>query len=248
MAPGCRKAAVAPKMPIGAFRRSSRLNNDMSDKVQPITLADYTFDQMLEPVPGTYIWPGLLSRADQEALVAEMRACVASAPLYQCTMPRTGKPLSVAMTNLGDLGWMSDKKGYRYQTCHPRSQEPWPPIPDSLLRLWNELTGYAAPPEACLLNYYGEGARMGLHQDRDEKEPKAPVLSISLGDTAVFRLGGENRKDLTRSFKLASGDVMMLHGPSRFRFHGVDRTLFGSSTLLQGGGRLNLTLRRVNPV
>lgn len=235
-------------MPLGSFRRSSRLNNDMSDKVQPITLAKDTFDQMLEPVAGTCIWPGLLSRAAQEALVAEMRACVAKAPLYHATMPRTGKPLSVAMTNLGSLGWISDKKGYRYEACHPRTQTPWPLIPDSLLRLWNELTGYPGGPEACLVNYYGASARMGLHQDRDEKAPDAPVLSISLGDTAVFRLGGEDRKDPTQSFKLASGDVMLLKGPSRFRFHGVDRILSGSSTLLQGGGRLNLTLRRVNPV
>jgi DNA oxidative demethylase len=201
---------------------------------------------MLEPVPGTCIWPGLLSRGAQEALVAELRELVRINPLYQPVMPRTGKPLSVSMTNLGSLGWISDKQGYRYETRHPVTQNAWPPIPEGLLRMWNDLSDYAAPPQACLVNHYEPGARMGLHQDRDEKALDAPVLSVSLGDTALFRLGGEKRNDPTQSFKLASGDVMMLAGPSRLRFHGVDRIMPGTSTLLEGGGRLNLTLRRVS--
>lgn len=198
-----------------------------------------------EPVPGTRIWSTLLSRATQTALVEQLRGLAEKAPFYRVVMPRTGKPLSVTMTNLGDLGWISDKTGYRYEARHPVTGVPWPAIPDNLLRLWNELTDYPAPPQACLVNYYGEGARMGLHQDRDEDDFDAPVLSISLGDTALFRLGGEARSDPTQSFKLASGDVMMLEGPSRLRFHGVDRIYSGSSTLLEKGGRLNLTLRRV---
>jgi DNA oxidative demethylase len=199
----------------------------------------------LEPVPGTRIWPGLLSRQSQEELVATLRKQIVENPLYQPTMPKTGKPFSVSMTNFGDLGWVSDRSGYRYEDRHPETGRPWSPIPGSLQVLWADLTGYAAPPEACLVNYYGPKAKMGLHQDRDEKPLEAPVLSVSLGDTAIFRLGGLDRKGTTQSFKLASGDVMMLSGPSRLRFHGIDRILPGTSTLLEKGGRLNLTLRRV---
>lgn len=199
----------------------------------------------LEPAPGTWIWPDLLSRQTQEELVNDLRALIAAAPLYTPTMPKTGKPFSVSMTNLGVLGWVSDKKGYRYQPTHPATGDPWPSIPETLLDLWADLTQYPAPPEACLVNFYGPDAKMGLHQDRDEKPLDAPVLSISLGDSAVFRLGGLERKGSSQSFKLASGDVMLLSGPSRLRFHGVDRVLPGSSTLLERGGRVNLTLRRV---
>jgi alkylated DNA repair protein (DNA oxidative demethylase) len=199
----------------------------------------------LEPVPGTRIWPGLLSRQSQEALLATLRGQIVENPLYQPTMPKTGKPFSVSMTNFGDLGWVSDRTGYRYEELHPATGRPWPPIPGGLQALWGTLTGYAAPPEACLVNYYGRHAKMGLHQDRDEKPLNAPVLSVSLGATAIFRLGGLERKGPTQSFKLASGDVMMLSGPSRLRFHGIDRVLPGTSTLLEKGGRINLTLRRV---
>ncbi len=197
------------------------------------------------PVPGTRIWPAYLARAAQTALVNDLRTAVAEAPFFRAVMPRTGRPLSVITTNLGELGWISDRGGYRYEPSHPHTGKPWPAIPQSLLRIWNELTGYGAPPQACLVNHYGDGARMGLHQDRDEEDLEAPVLSISLGETALFRLGGLTRRDQTQSFKLASGDVMVLSGPSRLRFHGVDRIIPGSSTLLEKGGRLNLTLRRV---
>ncbi len=177
--------------------------------------------------------------------MATLRDLISDSPLYRPTMPKTGKPFSVSMTNLGELGWVSDRAGYRYEACHPVTGRSWPPIPGSLLTLWANLTGYGPPPEACLVNFYGPEAKMGLHQDRDEKPLDAPVLSISLGDTAVFRLGGLERKGPTQSFKLASGDVMMLSGPSRLRFHGIDRVMPGTSTLLDKGGRLNLTLRRV---
>jgi alkylated DNA repair protein (DNA oxidative demethylase) len=161
-------------------------------------------------------------------------------------MPRTGKPMSVRMTNCGPLGWVTTKEeGYRYQAMHPETGEAWPNIPQRLLTLWENFSNYSKPPQACLVNFYEASAKMGLHQDRDEEDFDAPVLSVSLGDTCLFRIGGENRKDPTKSFKLASGDVMLLTGRSRMAFHGVDRIYPGTSTLLKQEGRINLTLRRV---
>jgi alkylated DNA repair protein (DNA oxidative demethylase) len=151
------------------------------------------------------------------------------------------------MSNCGDLGWVSDEKSYRYQPHHPETRAPWPPMPALILDAWNELTGYDRPPEACLINWYGTGARMGLHQDRDEADFEAPVLSLSLGDSAIFRVGGTSRGGPTRSVKLESGDAFVLGGPSRLAYHGIDRVIPGSSTLLPDGGRINLTLRRVGP-
>jgi len=118
-------------------------------------------------------------------------------------------------------------------------------MPQQLLALWEEIAGYEKPPEACLVNFYDDDARMGLHQDRDEEDFSAPVVSISLGDTCIFRVGGTTRKAPTTSFRLASGDAMILAGAQRLAFHGVDRIIPGSSTLLPDGGRINLTLRRV---
>jgi alkylated DNA repair protein (DNA oxidative demethylase) len=153
------------------------------------------------------------------------------------------------MTNLGSLGWVSDReRGYRYQSTHPRTSRPWPAIPEPVLTIWRQLGGYPHDPEACLVNYYEESARMGLHQDRDEEDFSAPVVSISLGDTCLFRVGGTDRGGPTRSLRLSSGDVVVLGGEARLAFHGVDRIYPGSSTLLRewpGGGRINLTLRRV---
>ena len=200
---------------------------------------------------GLRLEPGLLGREGQEALVVELRRAVAAAPFFTPRMPRTGKPFSVAMTNCGPLGWVSDELGYRYQPAHPVTGEPWPPIPAAVMDVWNAVSGFAAPPEACLVNHYAPGARLGIHQDRDEEDFSAPVVSISLGDTAVFRIGGLDRRDPTRSVRLASGDVIVLGGEARLAHHGVDRIIAGSSTLLDGwlpgGGRINLTLRRVTP-
>lgn len=200
---------------------------------------------MTELLPGFDLRAGWFDRPAQERLLEELRAAAASAPFFTPLMPRTGKPFSVRMTNCGSLGWVSDVAGYRYQALHPATGEPWPPIPAMLLDLWRELSGFSEDPEACLVNFYEASARMGLHQDRDEEEFDAPVLSVSLGDTCVFRMGGTDRKAPTRSVKLASGDVMLFGGPARLAFHGVDRILPGTSTLLPKGGRINLTLRRV---
>jgi alkylated DNA repair protein (DNA oxidative demethylase) len=195
---------------------------------------------------GLRLAPGYLPHERQRELAETLLAALADAPLFTPVMPRTGKPFSVRMTNLGPLGWVSDVMGYRYQPTHPVTGLPWPAIPDMLLEAWRDIGGYALPPEACLVNWYGPGARMGLHQDRDEQDLAAPVVSLSLGDTALFRIGGLKRADPTRSFRLASGDAMALSGESRLAFHGVDRVMAGTSTLLPSGGRINLTLRRVS--
>ncbi|MGL4239796.1 MAG: alpha-ketoglutarate-dependent dioxygenase AlkB family protein [Beijerinckiaceae bacterium] len=190
---------------------------------------------------------GRLDRAGQEKLVDMLRDVIRDAPLFTPCMPKTGAPFSVRMTNCGPLGWVSDRDGYRYQPTHPATGRPWPPIPETLLAAWREHSGFATPPEACLVNWYEGKAKMGLHQDRDEQEFSAPVLSVSLGDACLVRFGGLKRNDPTRSVRLESGDLLIIGGPSRLCFHGVDRIYTGSSDLLPNGGRINLTLRRVTP-
>src|SRR5215217_4918282 len=194
---------------------------------------------------GFRYWPGALSAEAQATLRDEILAAVERAPFYRPVTPG-GRPFSVEMTNLGPVGWVSDRAGYRYQPTHPATGAPWPAIPASLLDLWRDLTGWPEPPDACLVNLYRESARMGLHQDRDEADLTAPVLSVSLGDTAVFRVGAAEGGS-TRPVRLASGDVCALTGPARLARHGVDRLLPGSSSLVPGGGRINLTLRRALP-
>lgn len=195
--------------------------------------------------PGLRYLPGFLDSPAQQGLVEELRGAVAEAPFFIPVMPRTARPFTVRMTNLGPLGWVSDRSGYRYQEHHPGTGRPWPPIPDTVLAIWKDVADYPHPPEACLVNYYREGARMGLHRDEDEEDFAAPVVSISLGDTAVFRIGGKERGGQTKTLKLASGDVLVIGGASRLCYHGIDRVLTGTSTLLKDGGRINLTLRRV---
>lgn len=193
-----------------------------------------------------HYYPQRLDLRAQRALLGEIREIIARAPLYTPTMPRSGKPMSVRMTNAGPLGWVTDKeRGYRYQATHPETGEPWPAIPQMLVDVWEAVADYPHKPEACLINYYEGAAKMGLHQDRDEEDFTAPVLSVSLGDTGIFRVGGKTRKDPTQKFELKSGDVFVLDGEDRLSFHGIDRILPGTSDLLEEGGRFNLTLRRV---
>ncbi|MBI1360608.1 MAG: alpha-ketoglutarate-dependent dioxygenase AlkB [Alphaproteobacteria bacterium] len=181
----------------------------------------------------------------QKRLIEEVLGLTAEAPFFRPTMPGSGKPMSVQMTNLGPLGWVSDISGYRYERLHPETGRPWPSIPQALLELWRNVSGYDADPQACLVNFYSPTSRLGLHVDADETAKDAPVVSVSLGDRALFRLGGQKRSDSTSSFRLASGDVVVLGGQSRHAFHGIDRIYPGTSRLVPGGGRINLTLRRV---
>ncbi|MES2254092.1 MAG: alpha-ketoglutarate-dependent dioxygenase AlkB [Pseudomonadota bacterium] len=190
------------------------------------------------------LWREKFSKNEQQALLQDVLARIENAPFYRPVMPGSGNPFSVEESNLGPLGWVSDKSGYRYQATHPVTGNPWPAIPEALIALWREIA--AAPdPQCCLVNLYRDGARMGLHQDKDEKAMSAPVVSVSLGDEAVFRIGGTTRRGSTVSVPLSSGDVVMFGGPARLAYHGIDRIKPGSSSLIPGGGRINLTLRRV---
>ena len=202
----------------------------------------------LAVAPGMFLWREKFSPAAQASLLAEVRRKLKSAPFYRPVMPGTGKPFSAQESNFGPLGWVADKAGYRYQPLHPATGAPWPAMPPALLALWDEIApqyGFAGVPDCCLVNFYDAAARMGLHQDRDEEELSAPVVSVSLGDDCLFRIGGVRRSDPTTSLRLHSGDVVVLGGESRLAFHGVDRIYPGTSTLLKSEGRINLTLRRV---
>jgi alkylated DNA repair protein (DNA oxidative demethylase) len=203
----------------------------------------------LHIAPGILLWREKFGRAAQEKLLADVMAHVRQAPFYRPEMPGSGKPFSVEETNFGPLGWVSDRKGYRYQAQHPVTGKPWPDIPASLTALWDAVADVFYPgsgaPQCCLVNLYRAGARMSLHQDKDEAALSAPVVSVSLGDEAVFRIGGVKKGGATKSLRLASGDVVMFGGPARLVYHGIDRILPGTSTLLPDGGRINLTLRRV---
>mgnify|MGYP001793395798 CR=1 FL=1 len=200
---------------------------------------------LTEDIAGFRIHRGLLDVSEQNTLVKDLRAVIAAAPLVRPLTP-WGKPMSVRMTSAGRLGWVIDRGQYRYVERHPETGAAWPPIPDSVLRIWQDAANWQAAPDCCLINWYGDGARMGLHQDKDEGDFAPPVVSISLGDPARFRMGGAARKDPTQSTILHSGDVVVMGGEARLAYHGVDRVLFGDGDLLPEGGRINLTLRVVS--
>jgi DNA oxidative demethylase len=192
---------------------------------------------------GVPVYKGLLKPAAQKSLVMALRNVVQAAPLYTPVVA-SGKAMSVRMTSAGRFGWFSDRSGYRYLAEHP-SGTPWPGIPPQLLKLWRQLTGLTREPDCCLINFYSEGAKMGLHQDRDEADFSWPVLSLSLGDDGLFRVGNTSRGGKTESLWLSSGDVVLLQGDKRLVWHGVDRIRYQSSGLLPAGGRINVTLRVV---
>ncbi len=198
----------------------------------------------LTVAPGVTLWREKFSPAQQTAMLDAVLQRLEEAPLYKPVMPSTGKPFSAEESNFGRLGWVADKSGYRYQQTHPVTGKPWPAIPDALLALWGEIND-GPPPDCCLVNLYRDKAKMGLHQDRDEKDISAAVIGVSLGDEALFRIGSATRGGKTTSVALASGDVIAFGGPARLAYHGIDRIRPGTSRLVPGGGRLSLTLRRV---
>ena len=194
-------------------------------------------------------FPNYYSRLEQEDLLNDIRHIVKEAPLITPIMPKTGKEMSVRQTNCGELGWVTDKEqGYRYQKNHPITGKAWPDIPPSLQNLWQKLSGFPQPAEACLINFYAPQARMGMHQDKDEMELNAPVISISLGDSCLFRIGTTEKQGKTHSIRLNSGDVIMFGGKARLAYHGVDKIYPNTSTLLKVPGRVNLTLRRISSI
>jgi len=200
-------------------------------------------------ISGFELWKTRLPPARQEEMVATLREVADAAPMFS-PETRCGRRMSVRMTSAGRVGWVSDRRGYRYEARHPQTGAPWPPIPECVLAVWREVANWPDDPDCCLINYYGAGAKMGMHRDADEGEAgfAAPVVSISLGDPAVFRIGGMERGGPTRPVTLESGDVMVMGGPARLAYHGIDKVLFGGSTLLPKGGRINVTLRVVRSV
>lgn len=194
-------------------------------------------------VRGIEIHKGLLGPAAQQALVDDVRDVVAQAPLFAPQTPY-GKEMSVRMTSAGAVGWYADRTGYRYVRQHP-SGVAWPPIPDRIMDIWRAVSGVGRTPDCCLINYYGADARLGMHQDKDEADFQWPVVSVSLGDDGLFRIGQQTRGGKTDSVWLTSGDVVVMGGGARLTYHGVDRIRFGSSSLLRKNGRINLTLRVV---
>ena len=201
----------------------------------------------ISPPAGFKHLPLYFSPAQQAELISCVKQATQTAPFFQPAMPKTGTPLSVVMTNFGTLGWVTDKaQGYRYEPAHPKTGAHWPPLPDLLVRLWKETAEWPDLPEACLVNWYREGSKMGAHIDRDERAVNAPVVSVSLGDPAMFRIGGPKRGGPTHGIKLMSGDVVVMGGASRQCYHSVSKIYYGESALVPNGGRINLTMRRVN--
>lgn len=196
--------------------------------------------------PGLKLYDSFVSASGQQALADDLRVVAAAAPLVAPMTP-WGKPMSVRMTSAGRVGWLTGAGGYRY-AAHQPNGAPWPTIPESVLRIWRSVSGWGGDPDCCLINFYSESARMGLHRDADEDAYEAPVVSVSLGDPARFRIGGPDRKSPTTSFELNSGDVLVMGGESRLAYHGVDRIRFGVSPLLPKGGRINLTMRVVRSI
>ena len=199
------------------------------------------FDSEPVDVNGVHIYPGWLSPSRQKAMLDDLRSVARQAPFRRYTTPG-GRQMSVRMTAAGDLGWVTDRAGYRYQQTHLGGQR-WPDIPESVLAVWRAVSDAEREPDSCLVNFYGEGARMGMHQDRDEADLIWPVVSISLGDDALFRIGGTDKPTPSKSIWLRSGDVAVIGGDARIAYHGIDRIRFGSSGLLPDGGRINVTLR-----
>ncbi|QFT83040.1 Alpha-ketoglutarate-dependent dioxygenase AlkB [Roseovarius sp. THAF27] len=195
-------------------------------------------------IRGFRIFKGYLEAAEQAALVTALREVVRAAPLFSPMTPY-GKPMRVRMTSAGRYGWVSDRRGYRYEERHPEGMA-WPPIPEEVLSIWRDVVSAERMPDCCLVNFYDADARMGMHQDRDEADFGWPVLSVSLGDEGLFRIGNATRGGKTESHWLQSGDVVVMGGDARLTYHGIDRIRPGTSMLLEHPGRINLTCRVVD--
>ena len=202
-------------------------------------------------VNGLKLYPDYLSQAQQEQLLQTVIDAIQPTPFYQAKSPYSGKSIGPKMTNMGELGWYSDEKGYRYQEHHPETNLPWSAMPQVLLDIWADVSDYDKPPQCCLVNYYDQpDSKLGLHKDHDEETFEPPIVSVSLGDSCLFRMGLTDKKTPTRSFTVDSGAIMVMGKQARTAYHGVDRILYGETTLLNNKkpfhqGRLNLTLRRV---
>lgn len=178
------------------------------------------------------------------AVIAGLRRVVRHSPLYTPSM-KTGSPYSIQMTNCGRAGWISDSLGYRYARRHPVTGRPWMPIPDELVAAARRLAGPDFDPDCCLINLYrGRHARLGLHRDLDEGDDSKPIVSFSFGDSCEFVIGGPKKTDPQDHILLQSGDAVLFGGSRRLAWHGVTRIFPGTSDLLDGGGRINLTLRQ----
>ena len=220
----------------------ARLSGEIGRKMMK-SGTDGGLDAVYREIRGFRVYPSFVAPDVQVGMVEALRGIVAAAPLVQHVTPG-GRQMSVRMTAAGRLGWVTDRKGYRYAPRHP-SGVAWPDIPEAVLAVWRAVSGTTRAPDCCLVNFYGVGARMGLHQDRDEGDFSYPVVSISLGDEALFRMGGVERAEGTESLWLRSGDVVVMGGDARLAWHGIDRVRHRSSRLLALGGRINLTLRVV---
>ena len=212
------------------------------------------FDDLPPPLEATLtpIAPGAVllhgfARDGDAALLQAIESVLRQAPLRHWQTPG-GYTMSVAMSNCGRLGWVSSPSGYRYAALDPLSGQPWPALPDGLLDLAQRAAkqaGYADfLPDACLINNYVPGAKLSLHQDKDEKDLRAPIVSLSMGLPAVFLFGTPSRKDRPQPWRLVHGDVVVWGGPSRLAYHGVSALAEGAHALL-GRRRLNLTFRCV---
>jgi len=199
---------------------------------------------------GFFHFKSKLSLKQQQEILEAVRTVVREAPLFIPTMPHRGTSFGYRMSNCGQLGWVSDRSGYRYQVHHPATRKLFPAIPELIRELAITLADEAGwsdfRPETCLINFYQKGESLGLHQDNTEQNLKAPIISISLGDAGVFLLGGKQRIDPTKKYILQSGDCLVMAGKSRLYFHGFAGILPNTSSLLKNGGRINLTIRQIN--
>lgn len=206
------------------------------------------FRDTVEPLAEGAVLLREFATAEAPALMAAVANIAAASPFRHMTTPG-GYDMSVAMTNCGDLGWVTDRRGYRYDPADPDTGHPWPSMPTlfaSLASRAADAAGYAGfTPDACLINRYEPGARLSLHQDKDERDFEASIVSVSLGLPATFLFGGLRRKDRPRRIRLESGDVVVWGGPSRLVYHGVAPLADGDDPLT-GGRRINLTLRKAS--